>query len=428
MSANILIIDDDPDIRGALSDTIDIFGDYATRSASNEKEALHILDDFEPDLVLLDINLGSSNGLDLLPVIKKQYPNTVVIIMTAYRDNKYTIKALKNGADDYLLKPLDIELLLPQLESFLLKRQAIIKNLKIIHNLQLMLEQTNKLLFLLDHNGSLIETTGTALKLINCHHDDVIGLHFQDTPWWEHIPETAEAIKCAINTVKTGEKVHMELCTQINNKDMHLDITIKPITDPDNVIKFIIVDSHDITERVQMEESLRIMAQHDPLTGLANRNLFNEHLKLTEAQANRREGHFSVLFIDLDNFKLLNDNFGHDVGDDFLIAASTSMSGALRDSDILARLGGDEFAAILTDVSINFDPTITAKRVLESVQAIKLPESADFKITASVGISSYPIHSVDPEQLVAMADEAMYQAKQSGKNTIKQYSPTGQPS
>lgn len=421
----ILIVDDDPDIRGALTDTIDIFDEYINRSAANAKEALLILDDFKPDLVLLDINLGSSNGLDLLPVIKQTSPDTIVIIMTAYRDNQYTIKALKNGADDYLLKPLDIELLLPQLESFLVKRQSDIKNQKLINNLQLMLEQTNKLLFLLDHNGNLLETTNTALQLIGCQNHDVIGLHFQDTPWWAASPAASESIKNAVNMAKGGQQTQMELCTTINDKDMYIDVTIKPVTDSDYATKFIIVDSHDITVRKEMEESLRVMAQHDPLTGLANRGLFDEHLKISIAQATRRQGRFAILFIDLDNFKLLNDSFGHDAGDEFLISASTAMDRVLRNSDILARFGGDEFAVILTDIPSDFDPKITARRILDSIRTLPLPASANFTVTASIGIAIYPEHSIDHGQLLKMADIAMYQAKQAGKNTIKQHTTVG---
>jgi diguanylate cyclase (GGDEF)-like protein/PAS domain S-box-containing protein len=164
------------------------------------------------------------------------------------------------------------------------------------------------------------------------------------------------------------------------------------------------------------EKRLRYLAHHDPLTSLPNRYLFYEHLDRSLAWAQSHQVLVGILFIDLDGFKQVNDTLGHDWGDRLLIAVAQRLVGCLRHSDIISRLGGDEFTVILPaipDVKVALQ---VAKKILATLSEAFVLEGQTLLITASVGISVYPIHSDSRESLVKQADTAMYQAKQLGKN------------
>ncbi|HYX41308.1 MAG TPA: diguanylate cyclase, partial [Pyrinomonadaceae bacterium] len=174
--------------------------------------------------------------------------------------------------------------------------------------------------------------------------------------------------------------------------------------------------ARDITERRQAEERLRQHALADALTGLPNRLLFTDHLRLAVEQAKRHpEYHFAVLFLDLDRFKMINDSLGHTVGDQLLIATARQLEGCLRADDTVARLGGDEFAILLNDLE-HFDDAIrVAERVL---QGLKLPFNLDGHevfTTASVGIALSNNRYATAEDVLRDADTAMYRAKAEGK-------------
>ena len=169
-------------------------------------------------------------------------------------------------------------------------------------------------------------------------------------------------------------------------------------------------------ELKRSEESLRYLAHHDPLTGLPNRQLFYEHLNQSLTWAQNHQVLVGLLFIDLDGFKQVNDTLGHDWGDRLLIAVSQRLRSCLRHSDIISRLGGDEFTVILSAIPDIKVAVKVAEKILATLSAAFALEGRTLLITASVGISVYPIHSDSEESLVKQADTAMYQAKQLGKN------------
>jgi diguanylate cyclase (GGDEF)-like protein len=163
-------------------------------------------------------------------------------------------------------------------------------------------------------------------------------------------------------------------------------------------------------------EQILHLAHHDTLTGLPNRILFYDRLKQAISRARRDKGLFAVFFLDLDGFKLVNDTFGHDIGDALLQEAARRITACMRESDTVARMGGDEFAIILNNVSTPPDTENIAQKI---VKAIARPFDLDDKIcsvTVSIGISIYSDNLETAEQLVKIADNAMYAAKYSGKN------------
>jgi len=179
----------------------------------------------------------------------------------------------------------------------------------------------------------------------------------------------------------------------------------------------------DLTERKQFEESLRHKATHDQLTGLPNRWLFRLQLDQALARANRVDQRVAVLFLDLDNFKNVNDSFGHATGDALLVQVGVRMRAVLRESDTLARLGGDEFAILLSDV-IEVDEAVSVgAKLLTSLQASYHLQDQDVYSGGSLGLAFYPDDARDSETLLRYADMAMYQSKQSGRGTYACFSP-----
>lgn len=160
---------------------------------------------------------------------------------------------------------------------------------------------------------------------------------------------------------------------------------------------------------------------HDKLTGLYNRPYFDETFVQQSALALRFQHDLAILFLDLDNFKLINDTYGHLAGDAVLKAVAKTISKEKRESDIAARFGGEEFVLILTHTD-NLSAYVFGERLRKSIESLEIPYLDDkLTITASGGIASYPLNSTSPQELLRMADSAVYLAKGEGRNRISQY-------
>lgn len=179
----------------------------------------------------------------------------------------------------------------------------------------------------------------------------------------------------------------------------------------------------DITERRRAQEQIAFLAYHDPLTKLPNRALLDEHLALGLARARRSGAAVALLYVDLDDFKAVNDSLGHSAGDELLRRIAVRLRGVVRSTDLLARQGGDEFLILLTDLET--DPRMAAEVVAKQVeQALLEPFSiadAEFEIGSSIGISIYPHDATDADTLLRHADAAMYEVKQAGRGGIASY-------
>ena len=161
------------------------------------------------------------------------------------------------------------------------------------------------------------------------------------------------------------------------------------------------------------------MAHHDGLTGLANRTYFTEYLELGLQAAERKKSSLAVLFLDLDQFKSVNDTLGHRVGDQLLEAVANRMKAVIRDNDVLSRISGDEFVFLLQDIQNEQDIQIATERVMGAFAEPFSIEDNMLKLTASIGISVYPRDTENAQQLMQHADAAMYNAKEEGRNTYR---------
>jgi len=237
-------------------------------------------------------------------------------------------------------------------------------------------------------------------------------------------PEDLASMKSKlIEMVQKKESMCIEFRQKHANGDwVWIESKITPLGYAGEKIDQIHIVSREITERKMYEEKLSYMAYHDILTGIPNRRLFQERLKQSLIEAERYNRKLAVMFLDIDNFKQINDNLGHDVGDELLIQFAQRVKGCLRESDTLARLGGDEFTVLLPEIQEENNAATIASRIISSFQKPWSIREHIFHTTSSIGIAFYPMDGKTGNELMRLADQALYEAKENGRNNYKLYS------
>jgi diguanylate cyclase (GGDEF)-like protein/PAS domain S-box-containing protein len=186
-------------------------------------------------------------------------------------------------------------------------------------------------------------------------------------------------------------------------------------------IRGVVITSRDVSERKKAEKQAQYLSQHDVLTGLPNRLLMQDRLHQAIIQARRGGGVVALMFIDLDRFKNVNDEFGRIIGDALLKQVAERLRNCLRDTDTVARLGGDEFIIMIPDAATVEVVGEVAQRVLSEFSRPFSDRDQEMYVSASIGISLFPRDGSDPDELVKHADRAMYSAKDSGRNMYRYF-------
>ncbi len=179
----------------------------------------------------------------------------------------------------------------------------------------------------------------------------------------------------------------------------------------------------DISARKEALARIEFMALHDPLTQLPNRSYLTERLNSILAMSRRRSGATAILFIDLDNFKTVNDSLGHPVGDALLVEIARRITATVRDADVVSRLGGDEFLVVLSDIASSEDAAKVAAKLIEAVSAAATIDGHKLSVSPSIGISVFPADGDTADDLIRHADAAMYHAKESGRSNYQFFVP-----
>ncbi|WP_100334227.1 sensor domain-containing protein [Bacillus alkalisoli] len=223
--------------------------------------------------------------------------------------------------------------------------------------------------------------------------------------------------------LRAGESTRVEyrILHKVHGAKWIVNIS-QPVLGEDGSILKINGQLIDISERKQLEEELKQMAFHDDLTDLPNRKALDRHIEKALARSKRHHHNFTLMFIDLDDFKIVNDTLGHDAGDMLLKDVVTRINACIREEDLVARIGGDEFIVVFEETNKDEIEEI-AKRILENVSNPYMIHENEAKISLSIGVSMYPDDGQTKQTLIENADKAMYFAKNNGKNNIKLYSP-----
>ncbi len=298
---------------------------------------------------------------------------------------------------------------------------------------RLLTERASDVVWQLDHRLNILYISPADEKLRGIKHADVVGRPFPEMSPEEERPlivQAFETLAQASAQDETATFVFRQTCS--NGAQIWTEILASADRQSDGSISGFHGITRNITERRQMEEKIRQLAFHDALTGLPNRRLMMDRLQQAIATCRRNQQQGALLFIDLDNFKPLNDRYGHTAGDLLLIEVAARLRSCLRETDSVARFGGDEFVVLLGAIDGHKDSamsqveriadkirdTLAAPYILTVVQDDAPPRIVEHRCTASIGITLFDDTRDNPAELLRWADRAMYTAKEHGRNRL----------
>ena len=287
-------------------------------------------------------------------------------------------------------------------------------------------EYLRKLYHGIEHSASAVlitDVTGT-IEYVNRKFTQVTGyaaeeaigknpriLKSETTP-----PEVFEDLW---ETILNGSEWRGELQNRRKDGSVYWSVaSISPLSNDQGEITHFIANVEDINERKNAEATIEHLAYYDPLTDLPNRRMLDDRLDLAMKRCRRQHNEMALMYLDIDDFKRINDMLGHPAGDGLLREIAVRFREILRDDDVVCRLGGDEFAVILHDILHEDDVALVANKLLEQSSRPVVINDAEVKVTASIGITLFPKDSADGDILKKNADIALYQAKNEGKNTF----------
>ncbi len=280
-------------------------------------------------------------------------------------------------------------------------------------------ESFNEAVFITDENRKVVQINRAFTALTGYARESVVGFR---TPLLEDLAADDQERRKFWQEIKSKGYWHGEsLARRSDGTPYPVWLSISSARDGDGNILNYIVCFYDITEFKQSQKRLLDLANYDSLTGLLNRTLFDDRLLNTIDHARRHDQRLAVLFIDLDDFKVVNDTLGHQAGDGLLKVTADRIRSAVRSDDSVCRVGGDEFMVLLTALETPEQAARTATRILESMAPPVEVEGHQIVLSGSIGIALYPDDGADGATLVRKADTAMFKAKEQGRNLYKYF-------
>lgn len=464
--ANLLFVDDDPNVLKALR-RLFRHENYVVYLAAGGTEGLEVLRRHEVDLIISDMRMPEMSGAEFLAHAFEKWPETVRILLTGYADLQSTIDAVNKGRIfSYCNKPWndeELKLLVrnaleqkrlreerDRLTAVICERNNQLKALneqleERVEQRTAQLHQANKSLLLSNQaieasrNGIAITDAkqpehplvyaNPAFKQITGYDlNEALGRNLSFLYGDDAEQPGLDKIRAAILGQKTAQAV-------IRNyrKDGSLfwnELAIAPVKNAAGEVTHFVSIMDDITEFKSYQEKLEYQATYDELTGLINRNILNDRFIQAINAAQRTQKEICVFFMDLDNFKVINDTMGHSVGDELLKIIAERLLNCVRSGDTVSRYGGDEtvsryggdeFILVFPHVSKIEDAALIAERIIAKISQPVPLKGHIFQVTVSIGISFYPHDGLNKDALLQHADTAMYHAKERGKNTFSFY-------
>ncbi len=423
---NILLVEDNPGHAALINRAFETDDHCRLIVTTTLEQARTLIDNASPDLIIADINLPDGRGTELL----KFGPGCPTIVMTSHSDEKVAVNAIKSGAADYIVKTQETMTSLPRTASRVMREWRLVLDQKLARERQqrltAILEATPDLICIANLDGFVSYINQSGRKLLGIgKSEDISRIRLADF----HLPADShkimsegipQAVKEGMWTDETtflsltGEKVltSQVLISHHNNRgDLEFFSTI----------------ARDIRHLRAAEERVEYLAYYDTLTGLPNRNELVNRLDIEISRVKRNHNHGALMFIDLDNFKYINDSMGHPAGDLVLQEMAQRLRTHLRADDTVARLGGDEFVVILSGLSHDGMEAIShareiANKIRDTIAMELRVQDTDLQITASMGISMITCEQTSGHDLLRFADTAMYQAKREGRNRLEFFS------
>lgn len=428
---SILYVEDENDVRDFTSKILNPLLKKVFIAQDGE-EGLKVFQENkdEIDLIVSDINMPKMDGLSMCDAIKKINSEIPIVITSAHNDTGFLKRAIDIGVNTYAMKPIDlyqlIESIIKAMEPIILKRQLIELNSSLKSKIE---QEVNKIKSILDAQDNIIIVTNKEeITNVNKKFLDFFGIgNFDDF----------------ISTKKNifdffEEEFGFISKEQIDKQDSWIQY-IQGLQEIDRIVKIkttlgeekiftIHVDYYeqqddyyvfsltDITKFKEKSNILEYQASHDKLTGLFNRNKFDEIFAKEIKRTKRYKNELSVIIFDIDNFKMVNDTYGHQIGDEVLKEISKIALDNVREQDITTRWGGEEFFILLPQTNLS-GAVIVANKIRISTQNHIFTEKS-LKITASFGVTQFCIENDDEKTIITRADELLYEAKRSGKNKV----------
>jgi diguanylate cyclase (GGDEF)-like protein len=416
----VLIADDDATLREIAGVMLDEAG-FAVQTVSSGDAAVAACALRMPDIALLDVEMAEGNGYQACTNIRSLPggADLPIVMVTGCDDSLSIDQAYEAGATDFVVKPINWTLLAHRI-------RYVMRGARTIEALRFS-EQKNAALLKAIPDGIFLVNSGGSIG--HCF-SPIGGLHQTVAPatgpksLFDLIPETTRvhAMDCLSSALR-GEPAVFEFSLEGKTRSMrHFECRYLP-----NSAGQVLAIIRDVTARKETDARIHRLAYFDALTGLPNREWIREYLAQSVAEARRRHRRLALLYVDLDQFKRINDTLGHGTGDALLCQVSERLQASLDQGGMqdvqgqIARVGGDEFIVVLTGVADAAQAEQAAKRIVSMHTAPFLQGSYELVVTPSIGIAAFPEHGDDVQSLLKNAEGAMYEAKSSGRNQLRVY-------
>lgn len=410
----VLYVEDEDIIREQLERLLKrIVSEVIT--ACDGKQGLEFFGQYSPDIIVTDIKMPKMNGLEMSKAIRGSDKKIPIIITTAHSESELLMEAIGIGVSEFLLKPVDIDALIAALER---KSRDIIlekeldrqrKRFETIINFQ------DNMIFLTD-GEKIVDANKSFLSFFEKSSveefeadGNTLDSYFINEPEIIHSIEGENWIKNFLDGKFSKDVVKIK---NIGSGEVKTFL-VKATKFPDEEPELDIISMSDITEMEKEAKILERLANTDPLTKIYNRLKLNELLNYEIKKTDRYKTPISLIMFDIDRFKNINDTFGHDVGDEVLIAIAKAVEQNIRSTDVLARWGGEEFMIMLPNTD-EAGAHIMAENLRKLIASLKF-EKFEF-VTASFGVSQYEDDGV--KEFLKRVDNALYDAKRGGRNMV----------
>ena len=394
---------------------------FAIDVAGTLADALERLKVGDIDAILLDLLLPDSDGLAGFEQIAAAAAHTPILILCANQDDVLATAAIQRGATGYLLTGSYEHFLVPQALHNIIARKKVEEALfKEKTRAEIALNSIGDGVICTDVHGNIDYMNVAAEALTGWPREDAHGRPIEDV--FKLINgSTGEDVPNPVNLVlQSGEPMGLDADTTLLRRDRSaagIEDSAAPIRDWNGRLTGVVIVFHDVSAAQAMREKMAHLAHHDFLTNLPNRVLLNDRIAQAVVQARRHRTLFAVMFLDLDNFKHINDSLGHETGDLLLQSVTQRLQACIRDNDTLSRQGGDEFIILLSDCENMQAITTIAEKIQLALMAPHSIGNCELFVSASIGISLFPTDGISAEVLIKNADTAMYHAKETGRNT-----------